>query len=277
MNGKGKAITTLIGAIVAGTLLLSSAAWAGTVPLVETFDDDPLGNTPPVVQGESWYELDDDQWRVEADGTGRDYRAFSSITSGINWAWSFVDVPALPGNDFKAQVSFEIQRYSHASADDRNDQINVSLLGLEGFGNMYTAMYRIVDEHDPGQHQRLVLYGSSFNPLAISANSLVPQPGQELTYTLSLTGKYAVPGNPNSDLTLHAELTDGLNTLTVDATESAPLSGGGFGLNAVANSGSTSVPAIIQVDFDDFSIIPEPTTMTLLALGGLAILRTRRR
>ena len=277
MNGRGKAITTLTGAIVAGTMLLSTAVWAGTVPLVETFDDDPLGDTPPVVQTESWYEVLDNQWRVEADGTGRDYRAFSSMTSGAKWAWSFIDVPALPGNDFETQVSFEIRRYSHASGDDRKDQLDIGLLALEHSNQMYTAMYRIVDEHNPEQHQRLVLYGGAGDVLGISANSLVPQAGQELTYMLSLAGEYAVPGDPNSELTLHAELTDGLNTLMVDAADLTPLSGGGFGLRAVANSGSTTVPAIIEADFDDFSIVPEPAAITLLALGGLALLGKKRR
>ena len=86
-----------------------------------------------------------------------------------------------------------------------------------------------------------------------------------------------MPGDPNSELTLHAELTDGLNTLMVDAADLTPLSGGGFGLRAVANSGSTTVPAIIEADFDDFSIVPEPAAITLLALGGLALLGKKRR
>jgi hypothetical protein len=42
--------------------------------------------------------------------------------------------------------------------------------------------------------------------------------------------------------------------------------------------GSTAGTAtVISADFDNFTITPEPSTLSLLALGGLGMLRLRRR
>lgn len=58
-----------------------------------------------------------------------------------------------------------------------------------------------------------------------------------------------------------------------DGTYAASL----FGTGLIGNGGTTAVTSAQDGDYLVYSTIPEPTSMSLLALGGLALLRRRRR
>ena len=52
-------ISTIDAAIVV-LLVVCQTASSGTIPWLETFDDDPIGDLPPVTQGETWGEGNDE-------------------------------------------------------------------------------------------------------------------------------------------------------------------------------------------------------------------------
>jgi hypothetical protein len=102
--------------------------------------------------------------------------------------------------------------------------------------------------------------------LTFTQSSLTTYSATE-TYTLTADVTYGAGGS----LTIDAALADsqGTNIGSASATDSTILSGQYFGYHSWDNQGKT-------IEFDDFAVVPEPATMSLLAIGGLALLRRRR-
>lgn len=96
-------------------LLTAGIGGAATMPVSETFDDDPTGAAPPTTQGGAWTEdVDaDDDWTVEIDGAGRDYR---SVTVGEGNTWdrptAILGVTGVQGNEFTLSYEFEVVDYT---------------------------------------------------------------------------------------------------------------------------------------------------------------------
>jgi hypothetical protein len=95
---------------------------------------------------------------------------------------------------------------------------------------------------------------------------------QNTTYTLRLEGTYS-----GTTLNMTLGLYDAAGTAQIgsDATASdtSPLAGTNFGYRNRIGIGTGAFTA----NFDNFSIVPEPGTLGLLALGGAAVLAVRRR
>lgn len=229
---------------------------AGTMPLLETFDDDPIGNAPPVTQAETWVELHDDNWAVEPDGAGHDYRGSLSLASGVYVHYAHApSMPGILGNDFTASVDFEIPQLD-AQTDDGHMSVGLNCLHTPMGGYTYRAAYYLVDRGAAvDMHERLVLmHTGNLAGRAISAGSLPAVTDGSLTYTLSITARYATPGDPNSTLTLDAVLSNGASALAVTLVDPDPISAEGE--VTLTTSGSTwdSVPGSMKVDFDNLSV-----------------------
>jgi hypothetical protein len=91
------------------------------------------------------------------------------------------------------------------------------------------------------------------------------------SYLLDVQGTYS-----GSSLTLTCTATqtnNAANTISYTYTDSAPQTGSYFGyFTSFSNGGNT-----MTVNYDNLSVTPEPATMSLLVLGGLAALRRRMR
>ncbi len=249
--------------------LATCPATAVLMPFVETFEDDPLGSSAPTLQGSSWLEMAGN-WSVEPNIDGHVYRC---DWGPYNYAYSFLMVPNAPGTNFTMSVDFGIQSFSLAGP---LLPLSVNLTGLWGADGGFTVRYDIANGDTPSQQHRLVLTGP--DDVAISLGEIAPVlqgPEQPPIYTMVVTGEYAVQGDPGSELTLVASLTDGTTLLTASTVATTASLGDQFGLYLVSNPGIAG--AYATVDFDNFSIVPEPATLALLVMGGLAILRRRNR
>ena len=272
---KSFALVMALGLLAAG----GPPADGATIPLQETFDDDPSGNAAPITQGVAWSESPNNDWTVEVDGAGRDYRGMVSVIlsggSAASWTYAFAPpVPGAPGSNFAAMVDFEIRR---VGAETDSDAAEISLACLSaGVQERYWATYVVLDDDDATLHERLVLYEeTNWAGRSVSTMTLAPVTNGSVTYSLSVTASYLTPGDPNSQLTLDAELTDGNTWLNASLIDPTPAKGSVFGLRLFAYGQGTGTTAI-TADFDDFEITPEPATLSLLVLGGLGLIRRRR-
>ena len=233
------------------------------MPLWDTFDDDVLGDASPDVQGTSWHHMG---WpaAVTADVTGNDFRMEAPV-GGYNTLT--VKVINGVGKNFTVSVEFEIQRYDTYGGEPGEPDYDppFSMVMLVAMGGSLT--YNVSQPQDAARHERLSFADN------VSAATLAPVLGQ--TYHMWMTGEPVTPGDPNSEFTFAAGLTDGVTTLTLDWTGSGPSQDHVIGMYAA--SGSTNVThGFIEVDFDNFSIVPEPATLGLLLIGGLTLLRRKR-
>lgn len=119
-------------------------------------------------------------------------------------------------------------------------------------------------------------YYAGSNEKGSSTGALPVNVDGTTTYALTVTGSWATPGDPGSNFTLELELTDGTDTISVSHTDTDPsedIAGDYFTLRP-GIYGNTET---LTVDYDNFSIIPEPSTAVLLALVGLSVIRRPRR
>lgn len=233
------------------------------MPLWETFDDDVLGDPSPDVQGTSWHQMG---WpaAVTADVTGNDFRMEAPV-GGYNTL--AVKVTNGVGKNFTVSVEFEIQSFDTYGGEPGEEGYDppYSLVTLMAMGSGLT--YNVSQPQDAARHERLSFADN------ISADTLAPVLGQ--TYHMWLTGEPLTPGDPNSEFTFAAGLTDGVTTLTLDWTGNGPSQDHVVGMSAA--SGNTGlIYGFIEVDFDNFSIVPEPATIGLLIMGGLTLIRRKR-
>ncbi len=229
---------------------------AGTMPLLETYDDDPIGNAAPVTQGETWTELHDDDWSVEPDGAGHDYRGSLSVASGVVWNHARPgEIPGMLGADFTACVDFEIQELN-AETTDGSMSIGLNCLHTPFPVSSYRAMYYpVATSGSADRHERLVLMDTgNFTSMVISAGSLPAVTDGSLTYTLSVTGRYATPGNPDSTLTLDAVLSNGTSAVVATLVDPAPISHTGRVGFTIAGSAWDNVAGSMKVDHDNLSV-----------------------
>ena len=64
----------------------------------------------------------------------------------------------------------------------------------------------------------------------------------------------------------------------LSVAQSAPyLGGGGVGLRGLLPGGGGSNPRTGSVDFDNFAVVPEPSSWALMLVGAIGLLALRRR
>jgi hypothetical protein len=239
--------------LVAG-LLGASAASAGIIS-APYFNDFSVGVS-------DFYEATDTQWTHNLGA-----QVYNNTITGNNTASAAtVQVtnlggPPLNALDFSMSVDFLVDSFSANTTT-----VGFKALGAEQgtggkfyladlqFGAKNLRIYRI----DPN---------SSLVEAATGFDTLVDNP-----YRLTLVGTYAANGNLTLSLTLDDLITPA-NTKTISQTVAVDvLTGQHFGLR-----NRTGDPGGLNVNFDNFSIVPEPSTfvLALFALAGMAIYALR--
>ena len=106
---------------------------------------------------------------------------------------------------------------------------------------------------DPNNPGTLTIAGPTITNVS-STGTLTP--ASNTTYTLTVTGSWATPGDQTS----------------VDSNFTTTAGGDYFSFRP----GVFGTPGTLTVDHDNFSIVPEPMSAALLGFGGLLMLRRRR-
>jgi hypothetical protein len=203
----------------------------------------------------------------------------SGVASIFSQAVQFSDSPGTTGADFLVTTQFTLNSFSATSG---SDTVTVSVIALASgntWGTNNDARYQLnysLVGNSAANSPRLLLQesgGSGLDLRGTSTGTLAPVAGT--TYTLSLTGTYAIPGDPTSDLLLEGLLTSSTGSLDVSFTDTSPRQGGFFGVRTGVNRAANGT-ASAQVDVTSFSVVPEPSVLVLGALGALSLLRRRR-
>lgn len=219
------------------------------------------------------------QWLVSGGVYTNSYTATDTVSSAS------VAVSGVAGSNF--QISTQFSFSSVVAPGSSVSTIGFGALGNSATfgGNFYLADYTYANQSgssDAGR-LRLLAIGDTSDFSANNGNAKDNATATmaiqlDTTYTLRLTGTYS-----GSTLNLALALFD-INGVqigtTATATDTSPLAGDIFGyrnrLAAAASGGATPTPSH-TVNFDNFSIVPEPSSMMLGALGALAAIGIRRR
>ena len=275
---------TLLTALLTLALLSGTAAFAATMPVNENFD----GQTgTPSTQGTAWNEganstegvggTDETDWALQTDGGGQDYRTITNHfgASGY-WArtYSLLEVTdVVTEGTFTMSFDWTLNDYTDAQNARAGGKF---FTGSDASGG-YELIYH-VDGDDEGKLTISQQTGPSSWESDDSAGTLPVDTTGATAYTVTVNGSFATPGDPASDFTYSASLTDGTDTITIaEATDTAPnIDGDYFGFfNQIGHTGA-SIDESLTTDYDNFSIVvPEPSSLALVALAG-AVLASRR-
>ncbi len=240
------------------------------LPYAETFDSYAVGNTAV----NNFTESNTAAYTIVNNGVSGDnqYHASISSASGAGNGSAGVQITNAVGNAFHIQTDIIVRTFTAPTGSTTN-------LGLGLFGD--TA------DFSAGNQYRL-LYTTA-NPTAgnIGKLTLTKTSGSGLGGTLSSTSAIAVAvgailtlsadiSYTGSTLNINGSLTDGVNTITLAATDTSPLVGQFFGYRTAVNAaGGTATEA---ADYDNFSVVPEPgATSVIMAVGLFAFGRRARR
>lgn len=245
-------------AVVAGV----TSAQAATVNL-------PYAND--FTSGEDFTVSDASEWNLDTSGSGAfTFSTASSSDSGLALLTANDIGGASPGN-FVTRSTFTVT--------DVSGQSNADTWGMAVLGN---------SESSPGEY--VLVDWSRNNLLRIinigNGNGSVVNDTQTTTgdnvnfavdqaYTMTITGAYT-----GTDLQLSVEISDGSNSSTLTAGSLIDTSlyydGSAMGLRARSGASSGDPDEGTTVAYDSFSVIPEPSSLMLLGLGGLMVLRRQR-
>jgi hypothetical protein len=252
------AATSLIG--------LAATAGAATIPFSQNFDTLGTGNTAVP----NFTESNTAAMTIEADGAGKDYQASISGTSGAVNVSAAVQLTNAVGNAFSISTQMTVDAVSGSTGSTINsglglfsDQANFSS------GSQYRLLFTSFSSSNTG---KLTLTehatSSGLTGTLTSGSSISGFVGKVLTLTANISY------NASNHLLINASITDGTTTLNVSGTDTSPRSGQYFGYRTALNA--VNGTASINVDYDEFSVVPEPASLGLMAMGGLLLGRRRR-
>jgi len=226
----------------------------------------------------------DASWTV-VDGVYRN--TMSSATDGTNVSsTASFSTAGVAGNNFSISVQFKATQITNSTSTAQT---------TVGFG-LFSDTPDFTSDTAAGRHAYFVDYVMVAGNTATEGNLRIVRDGTLIagttgladpntsssslavvintTYTLRLVGEYNAQGH----LTLTWGLFDAAGTNQIGTsstyTDETPLTGEYFGLrNRLAGvNGSPSY----TVDFDNYALIPEPSTALLAIPGALVLLRRRR-
>lgn len=221
-------------------------------------------------------ESPDADWTV----SGGSY-VFSSTSTAIAPSVASISLINAAGVNFTMETQFTVS--SIGSVNSNGQTLGFGVLGAtSGFGgasgsSYYLADWQVANTSSPGNLRILALgdtTGFTNTSVSVDANLGASNLAINLdtTYTLRLTGVY-VGGTLN--LTLGVYDSTGTTQIGTSATASdtSPLTGTNFGYrNRIGIGGGT-----FNASFDNLSVVPEPTAVGLLAVGGTLVMAFRRR
>jgi hypothetical protein len=258
---------------VFGIGLGAQAGFAATVPYANDFSGLD-GNTAFAV------ETPDVKWSV----TGGVYR-FATNSTSVEASATSLEIANAAGQPFVLQTKFTVT--SAGTVNNVAQTLGFGLFGANAaFGgtNVSSAYYLADFEYANGTSGvsegklRILSLGDTAGFTAIQdgladANVADEKLSVELntTYILRLVGTYA-----GSTLNMSLALFDETGTTQIGtsaiASDTSPLTGTYFGYrNRHSIGGGT-----LSIDFDDYSLVPEPASLAVAGLGGLMLIRRRR-
>jgi hypothetical protein len=222
-------------------------------------------------------EINDPEWAV----TGGSY-VFTSINTTTVATVASIPITGSAGVPFTMETQFTVT--SAGSPNSNGITLGFGVLGASsGFSGSapssayYLADWQVANSASPGNLRILALgdaTGFTNTPVTVDNNVSSPTLAVNLgtTYTLRLEGVYV-----GSTLNLTLGIYDSTGTTQIGssatASDTSPLTGTNFGYrNRVGIGGGT-----FSTNFDNFSVVPEPTAAGLLALGGTLVMALRRR
>jgi hypothetical protein len=283
-----------------------SPAGAGIIPYTEDFNDESTttsGSAMPAEGGAENGQLTLDSgaffetpqsvtsdWDVVNPGhsaltAGNEYVNTLSVTAdeggdGSDGGFSeaslqLTNLPTSPGSGFKVTYDFAIGTVNVPGTQSR--AAFDLLAGSAGGGSEgYVVRYQTTG-NAPGAVGEIFIGGGSAQATGGNDNDDSIAVATDKKYTMTIIGSFVDDGDSGVDLSLTAWLTDGATTISETRTDTDPLTGQFFGFrNEVFDRDVDSTASELEVNYDNLSITPEPTSFALLLIAGLALLRRRR-
>lgn len=268
-------------------LAATSTNHAATAPYIETFDDG-LAQDFTFTEPATW-SVQDADGAGPGDGFLRNaFTVFGPVSvfpgSSSAIASARVAFPSLAGNDFILSTNITLTALPLVPLPGDGGAVGFGLLGNPGFGfsgQYYAAEFDVLGS-DAGTLRILKvdnLFGGTVQSLASGQASGISL-AAGASYTLTIAGTYAVPGDASSPLTLQFSIDNGAAvSFSIAGTDSSGVfAGSSFGYRDRITAGTNSMVSI-EVGYDDFAVVPEPTSAILFGaglLGFLAFARARR-
>jgi len=244
---------------------VASSAHAVTVPYAEDFNGGTSAFVTSVGTGTvAWTD----------DGSINTLR-FTQTTQGSGQAnAAIVSVPdGLGADDLSPSqyflISGTIKFDSYTTSATNGIDLGINLFGDAGFADAYRA-----DFNPTKQTFRLAAGSPTNTDYTVSVVSTPFSFSMSETYTLTLKGWYTGLGTLNMEFTL----TDpNLATAVITATDPTPLIGTNFGFRTRTGSSVTATNTVTQFDNFSISVVPEPSAIVLLSMGGFVGIAVARR
>jgi hypothetical protein len=249
--------------------LLGPAAFAATAPFTENFDSYD-NTTNPTIVPTGFSESTGASWNVRDDGAGNDYENAGSQTSSnitIGYRFATVSLTNMANTDFTMSAELTVDSISGTGSTLNNFYASLIFFGSDpAFAPGYTAE---IDVLGPGSGNITI----SKNDSVLVSGSITGTLATGTIYTMSVTGTQV-----GSSLNLGFNFSGGGTSGSISYLDTAPTrSGTAFGFRDVIVTGSGGT-VNYDLDYDNLSIIPEPTSASLLLLGvGLSLNRRWRK
>ncbi len=229
-------------ALVSSIFPLASALHAAVVTTPYSEDFSTL-NTTTVAS--VFTENDDPNWSVPTAGT---YEYFTSLDNNAGSAMVTASDFGATYADFVVSTTFTVT--NKASGGTFN-------WGMALLGDDETPSNYILADLSSGGDFRIINVGGSGTGADVNESGSFSY-ALNTTYTLTATGTYS-----GTNLTLKLDITNGVSSDSITAAAfdaSTDYTGSAMGLRARSGSGGGTT-----VQYDSFSIVPEPGTYALLA------------
>lgn len=241
-----------------------SPALAITTPYSDNFNSSTVGT------GAANFTTTGGTWAIVGSGAAN---AYQGTISAPGTFLSTVQVTDLGSSlkDFSISSTFVI---TDPSATASNATIGLGF--LSNTSNLGTNYY-LADISQTGVVRLLYFEGGAAQ--ASGYNGFTSNTGVNLgsslvtgtAYTMTLTGTYT-----GSTLNMSFNISDGTSTASITGVDTSPLSTASnnyFGYRLRQNA---SAPDAFTVEFDNFSIVPEPSVYALLLGGGFVLIFMQR-
>ena len=269
------------GALVTSILLGSVATLpAGTTPFFDSFDSYSLPGDPTPT---GFTEETSGQWTVQPAGGGQDYQNDISATGSMFSALSVtsssgVGFPALPGNAFTMSTNFTVDTLLVSGSPLSTAFVGFAVLATDpNYAFTSNPRYQVsyvLDDDGTNPTGKLVLSEFNTGDNTIDAASAAALPvATGILYTLTASGSYS-----GGNLTLSATLSSTDGSISVsDVDTVGVLTGTNYGyLDRVFATGAGGVSSL-NVDYDNFSVVPEPNGLILAGVAVTLVVWCRRR
>ena len=281
-------------AVILLVLGAANFATAATTPYFQDFQGIAASGPVPDFAASVNGTAASSTWNVVLNGANHLYE---NVLSGAasSKGFSTMQFPALgtavPANNF--EISTVVHGVSLNSASTINYTVGIVFLGNVDVqsgtvDNLYVADFNLSSAGSGANsgRMRIVEWANTttaavFPSATQTSQPQVPNFSLSKSYLLDVKGTYDVSGNLTAVFTVSdvANASD-MNSYTFTDgpaggnTSTVPRTGSYFGLYTSMGAGAGNS---MTVDFDNFTVVPEPSSLALTALGALSLAGLRRR